>query len=143
MTYSEKLKDPRWQKKRLQVLDRDKWTCQGMACFEKEKTLHVHHLDYVFGNDPWDYPDHYFLTLCETCHAEVSAKRKAFEERLVKAFRLGLHDTFIQRCAAEVFETKNLHELIYMLWDIKHNPGGEERLLELLAEESVSVKMDK
>ena len=29
--YSEKLKDPRLQKKRLQILERDNWTCQTVA----------------------------------------------------------------------------------------------------------------
>ena len=38
-TYLEKLKDPRWQKKRLEILERDGWKC--MACGEKEKTLRV------------------------------------------------------------------------------------------------------
>lgn len=30
-TYAEKLKDPRWQKRRLEIFERDDWTCQ----FEK------------------------------------------------------------------------------------------------------------
>ena len=37
----EKYKDPRWQKKRLKILERDKWACQ--LCDGKEKTLHIHH----------------------------------------------------------------------------------------------------
>jgi len=28
LTYSEKLKDPRWQKKRLEILSRDNFTCE-------------------------------------------------------------------------------------------------------------------
>ena len=28
MGYSEKLKDPRWQKKRLEILERDNFRCQ-------------------------------------------------------------------------------------------------------------------
>lgn len=28
MTYSQKLRDPRWQKKRLEILERDSFTCQ-------------------------------------------------------------------------------------------------------------------
>jgi len=44
MKYSEKLKDPRWQKKRLKVLERDNWECK--QCGEKEETLHIHHLLY-------------------------------------------------------------------------------------------------
>ena len=40
--YSEKLRDPRWQKRRLEILERDAWQCQ--ACLSTAKTLHVHHL---------------------------------------------------------------------------------------------------
>ncbi len=63
-TYTEKLKDPRWQKKRLEVLERDNFTCR--ACGETEKTLHVHHLAY--SKEPWDVNMDDLLTLCEYCH---------------------------------------------------------------------------
>lgn len=39
--YSQLLKDPRWQKKRLEILDRDDWKCTH--CEAEHKTLHVHH----------------------------------------------------------------------------------------------------
>lgn len=65
-TYSEKLKDPRWQKKRLQILERDKWTCQH--CKSTDKTLHVHHTIYYKGFAPWDYEDLEYITLCWDCH---------------------------------------------------------------------------
>ena len=72
MKYSEKLKDPRWQKKRLKILERDGWVCR--ECYTEEKTLHVHHLEY--NGDPWDSPDDNLLTLCYRCHkkTEVSIK---------------------------------------------------------------------
>lgn len=77
-TYSEKLKDPRWQKKRLEILDRDNWTCQ--SCFDTESTLHVHHLEYRQGNDPWDYTNNLLCTLCESCHAfEHEAKENTLQ----------------------------------------------------------------
>lgn len=65
-SYLEKLRDPRWQKKRLEILDRDGWACQ--RCGETTKTLHVHHRLYHEGYDPWDYDQHELLTLCEDCH---------------------------------------------------------------------------
>ena len=65
MTYSEKLKDPRWQKKRLEILDRDQFTCRD--CGAINKTLHIHHCHY-YGCDPWDTKDSLLLTLCEECH---------------------------------------------------------------------------
>jgi len=64
--YWEKLKDPLWQKKRLEVLQRDEFTC--VDCGNKEQTLHVHHKYYRRGADPWDYPDDALKTLCEDCH---------------------------------------------------------------------------
>jgi 5-methylcytosine-specific restriction endonuclease McrA len=67
MTYSEKLKDPSWQRKRLEILQRDGFTCRNCKC--KDKTLHVHHVVYIQGYEPWDY-DQTLLTLCEDCHAE-------------------------------------------------------------------------
>lgn len=66
MTYSEKLRDPRWQKKRLKILERDNWECQ--YCCEKTKTFHVHHLYYEHGREPWEYPDESLKTLCFECH---------------------------------------------------------------------------
>lgn len=65
MTYSEKLKDPRWQKKRLKVLERDGWRCRG--CLDETRTLHIHHLKYGKG-EPWEVPDEWLETLCEECH---------------------------------------------------------------------------
>lgn len=69
MTYSEKLQDPRWQKKRLGILERDKWMCR--ACGDKEKTLHVHHIFYVRDVDPWDVPDGLLITFCKDCHEGI------------------------------------------------------------------------
>jgi len=64
--YSELLKDPRWQKKRLEILERDKFQCR--ACEQTDKTLHVHHLEYKKGKKPWEYSKWKLITLCEECH---------------------------------------------------------------------------
>lgn len=63
--YSEKLRDPRWQKKRLAILERENWTCQ--CCDNKEEELQVHHLIYSKG-EPWDAPNETLECLCRTCH---------------------------------------------------------------------------
>lgn len=67
MTYSEKLKDPRWQKKRLEILERDNFTCR--ECGSKTDTLHIHHCCYIKGKQPWEYSET-LLTLCANCHQE-------------------------------------------------------------------------
>lgn len=64
MTYSEKLKDPRWQKKRLQILDRDEFACK--YCGNENLELHVHHLKYF--NNPWDIENKFLVTICVICH---------------------------------------------------------------------------
>lgn len=69
--YREKLKLPLWQKKRLEILQRDNWTCQ--ECGDNKTTLTVHHIEYVDNFEPWDYPDNLLITLCEECHKEKHA----------------------------------------------------------------------
>lgn len=65
-TYSEKLRDPRWQKKRLEVLENAKFECS--ECGTTEKELHVHHRFYEKGKDPWDYHHINLQCLCVECH---------------------------------------------------------------------------
>lgn len=72
LTYSDKLKDPRWQKKRLQVFQRDKFTCT--QCKDTETTLHVHHHEY-YGN-PWEAEISQLTTLCADCHDITEALKK-------------------------------------------------------------------
>ena len=69
MTYAEKLKDPRWQKKRLEVMEAADFKCQ--MCGNAEKTLHVHHVNYQKGAKPWEYEPHELKCFCEECHAGV------------------------------------------------------------------------
>ena len=64
--YSDLLKDPRWQKKRLEILQRDDFRCQ--SCDDNTSTLHVHHLKYDNDLKPWEYENDDLITLCETCH---------------------------------------------------------------------------
>ncbi len=75
--YGELLKDPRWQKKRLQVLERDNWTCQG--CDKKSDTLNVHHYMYVKGGNPWDSEDADLVTLCEACHSTETLRANSID----------------------------------------------------------------
>lgn len=64
--YYEKLRDPRWQKRRLEIMQRDNFKC--VDCGNGESTLNVHHTYYLKATDPWDYDNHCLKTLCEPCH---------------------------------------------------------------------------
>lgn len=72
MTYTEKLQDPRWQKKRLEVFERDNFTCK--LCEDKATTLNVHHSKYF--KEPWDAELSDLKTLCKTCHTIVEHGKK-------------------------------------------------------------------
>lgn len=72
MNYSEKLKDPRWQKKRLEVLQRDDFRC--LLCGDPDSSLHVHHQKYV-GDNPWNAPTMFLRTYCEHCHAVIELNK--------------------------------------------------------------------
>ncbi len=75
MTYAEKLKDPRWQKRRLHVMEAANFCCQ--SCYNEKKTLHVHHVLYRKGAQPWEYADHELKCLCEDCHLIEEEGREA------------------------------------------------------------------
>jgi len=71
--YAKLIKDPRWQRKRLEILQRDDFTCRH--CGDNETELHVHHKEYCNGM-PWDVDNSKMETLCKHCHEFLSdAKR--------------------------------------------------------------------
>lgn len=63
-SYWEKLQDPRWQKKRLEIFQRAAFKCEW--CGSDKYTLHVHHGFY--SGEPWDAGDDTLYCLCEHCH---------------------------------------------------------------------------
>ncbi len=81
--YSEILKDPRWQKKRLEVLQSKGFKCED--CGDTKKTLHVHHRYYVSNRMPWNYPPVCYQVLCKSCHDstnEITVKNQESSEKL-------------------------------------------------------------
>lgn len=66
MTYSEQLKHPFWQRKRLEVLQAAGFACE--ACGDSETTLNVHHKRYVKGRMVWEYSNDELQCVCQPCH---------------------------------------------------------------------------
>ena len=98
--YSEKLKDPRWQKKRLEILERDEFTCQ--LCFDSESTLMVHHKVYDKTKEPWEYENSELVTLCQSCHEYEHEARYTTELGLLKTLK------------RKGFYTEDIFELAYI-----------------------------
>ena len=71
LVYQQKLRDRRWQQRRLKIFERDGWVCKHPDCRDRQDLtvpLCVHHLVYYPDTDPWDYDDEDLVTWCERCH---------------------------------------------------------------------------
>lgn len=66
LTYSQQLADPRWQRRRLQILELAGWECND--CGNGALQLHVHHPRYIKGRMAWEYEDDELQVLCVDCH---------------------------------------------------------------------------
>jgi hypothetical protein len=69
MSYAELLCDPRWQRRRLEIMNLAGFACE--RCHSKSTTLNVHHVQYVRGRMPWEYEDSELRCLCEPCHKDT------------------------------------------------------------------------
>lgn len=134
MTYSEKLRDPRWQKKRLEILQRDDFTCQ--SCKSKKKTLHIHHTHYESLKEPWNYPNKQLITLCDDCHAKE--KIDGLIESLRKCLR---SNGIIKKDFEESVIWLNGRSKNY-IFKIKHI-GDTERPLTIKEKRSVKSTLSK
>lgn len=67
--YASKLKHPKWQRTRLEIMNRDNFTCQ--ICNDNNSELHVHHTKYFKDRQPWDYSDKHLITVCVNCHKSI------------------------------------------------------------------------
>jgi hypothetical protein len=118
-SYSDKLKDPRWQRKRLEVMQRDDFTCFDTGA--KDEPLNVHHCHYSKGG-PWETPTDLLMTLTEDAHK----KRQRLEHRGEK-------------------EPDDPTEIDLFGQPVKELPGPDEQLDELAAaffiEKSELLKM--
>ena len=67
--YIELLKSPKWQKKRLEIMEIDCFRC--LLCADDSNQLHVHHIYYEYEKVPWDYDADLLVTLCDVCHDKI------------------------------------------------------------------------
>ncbi len=79
VSYKEKLRDVRWKRRRDDLLRQRNYTC--CECAQPLTTgtmdLQVHHVVYISGLDPWDYPDELLLVVCPSHHWERAALEQA------------------------------------------------------------------
>lgn len=112
-TYAELLKDPRWQKKRLEIMQRDNFTCQ--YCGATNNELHVHHKYYLCGRMPWEYSNSSLITLCDNCHSYAHLN---IEKTIDIGLKVG--DIFYEEYSdyflyGIIYHIDYVHELIYVI----------------------------
>ena len=95
--YLEKLRSPLWQRKRLAIFTRDNWTC--VCCGRSDLPLHVHHLIYLPGLEPWEYQDHSLITYCEICHNTEHLIGNQLQESLLEIIK---NNTLLIKPVAEL-----------------------------------------
>lgn len=87
MSYAELLRDPRWQKKRLEVLTIANFSCSRCKC--TTRNVQVHHKAYRKNARPWEYENDELEVLCDLCHelehAILTNEELALEEKIHQA----------------------------------------------------------
>lgn len=121
--YLSKLKDPRWQKKRLEILERDNFTCQ--MCKDEETELHIHHKKYGHEN-PWDNNNEDLITYCKYCHEIYSALNKE-NINLIEIIKKDIffialsYDSNNTKCASLYFLNENILTSIMLFREKSYN----------------------
>ena len=82
MTHKEQYEHPKWQKKRLEIFERDDYTC--CDCKSKDNQLSVHHGYYELGLKMWEYDNDTLWTLCKGCHDKWGEIKRMLQKGLAK-----------------------------------------------------------
>ncbi len=156
--YTELLKDPRWNKRRLEILKRDNYCC--VWCGSGDGILHVHHLYYDKTLDPWEYGNDSLVTLCESCHEDEEKNKFIVNNSVTNALRsrgfendtMGLLSESIKSERAESnsyewvtiisFALKHSKLIKELFWAIEIQPGADldNRCFECCSEKPVITK---
>lgn len=80
MQYHEQLKHPLWQKKRLEVMERNGFRCE--KCEREDDQLNIHHPFYKRGAMLWQYEPEELMCLCAACHKDEHAKDEEIKRLL-------------------------------------------------------------
>jgi hypothetical protein len=103
-TYREQLLDPRWQRKRLEMLEAASWECS--SCGGGKITLHVHHRRYFKGRMAWEYSNEELEVLCKDCHAEKHAHEELLARVLAEGESFGYGVEVVLGIVAGYFDTE-------------------------------------
>jgi len=116
VTYFEKLKDPRWQQKRLEIFSRDNFNCQ--LCHDETSPLHIHHKNYFFNLDPWEYKNEDLITLCENCHQQETLLSQTISKEILIFLKrnFSMYDLYMFNNTLK--DMNNISLIIHFKWKL-------------------------
>lgn len=138
-SYSDKLQDPRWQKKRLEIMQRDDFTCQ--LCQDKKTTLNIHHKEYLPNREPWEYEDDSLITYCKYCHKVIEAYKEdaKIQPIIAKKYRTPDQKLVIVHTAL----LNSLYDQVYLeMSEFDEDNGGEKVFIGLLKMEMLKTGIE-
>jgi len=121
MNFTEQYKHPEWQKKRLEILNRDDFQCQ--SCMDTETTLNVHHKYYTKDKKLWEYDDDCFTTLCENCHSDIHNYIKE-SKSIIDIFSFSIDWSLEVLELLRIIEKLSITELAALIKICKHIENG-------------------
>ena len=116
--YSQLLKRPEWQKKRLEMLELSNYACYN--CGETTLTLHVHHTIYRKDTMPWDYSNNEYLVLCEHCHEDIHIQKNNLNELLAGEDSASKIEMCIYICEMENYSMDTVRDFFQRFNPIAH-----------------------
>ena len=110
--WSKMLKHPKWQKMRLEVMERANFKCEKYGCnypLDETNPLNVHHKYYDEENkwlEPWKYPRGSLQCLCERHHREAHGLQQTKQKKKEKTLKaLNLQEIYYEN----LFQHKRLY----------------------------------
>ncbi len=131
-TYAEKLKDPRWQKLRAEIIQRDGNRCRDCAAYYP--TLDVHHCFYAKG-EPWETHPIFLRTVCRDCHKTRQRYEDSAKESLayvfmtlnnregddeLRNFSYKLNEIAMRQCGVAVVAKEDLRRLTMLAMEAEY-----------------------
>lgn len=141
--YSKKLRDPRWQKKRLEIFERDNWTC--LICGDAEATLNVHHRYYTPGCEPWDCPNDVLATLCQSCHEIERVQMQDYEKLILNSLKEKFFADDLLQLASDIHLMELIHSSDVVAsaygWAFS-NPEIQKLIIDMYMDQLTAVKKE-
>lgn len=130
--YAKKLTDPKWQRKRLEVMQAANWKCQ--ICGDAKEELNVHHPDYDKGMEPWEYLNRSLQCLCKTCHTISHATKWKFKIHSTRVFEE--REKELLRYIEDRFNLESMRTSLARNYDIE----GDEMMGQLIGQSHIEYE---